>query len=76
MEEIQAKPLTDEKYREYDFGGRVYRIDNPQELYMRAGGTTHRIVDINGVVHCVPAPGHVGCVLRWEVKDGHKRVAF
>ncbi len=74
--EIKAKPLTDELWREYDFGGRAYRINDPQELYMREGGTTHRIVDNMGVVHCVPAPGHMGCVLRWCVRDGKPRVAF
>lgn len=58
-------PLTDETYREYDFGGRTYRIDNPVSLFYRIGGSTHRIVDAAGVTHCLPAPGEGGCVLRW-----------
>lgn len=68
--------ISDEIWREYDFNGRVYRIDHPAHLYMRPGGTTHRVVDSNGVVHCVPAPGHGDCVLRWTVKDPTKPVAF
>jgi hypothetical protein len=57
--------LTAEQWREYDFGGRVYRIEKPSALYLRDGGSTHRVVDGAGVVHCVPAPGLNGCVLRW-----------
>lgn len=64
--------LTDEEYREYEWyhhdspQPRCYRIDNPKALYYRVGGATHRIVDSNGVTHCVPAPGVMGCVLRWK----------
>lgn len=57
--------ISDETYREYDFGGRTYRIDNPKQLYYRSGGSTHRVVDASGVTHCVPAPGVGGCALRW-----------
>jgi hypothetical protein len=59
-------PLMDEVYREYDFDGRVYRINNPKALYYRIGGNTHRVVDNFGITHCVPAPGYMGCVLRWN----------
>ena len=77
-EELVCKDLrpTDEIWREYDFGGRVYRIDDPQELYFRPGGSTHRVVDANGIVHCVPAPGFNGCVLRWYKPKGRKPVDF
>lgn len=53
-----------EDWREYDFDGRVYRINDPQAVYV--GGTTHVVVDADGVAHCVPAPGVRGCVLRWS----------
>lgn len=76
MSELQPKDLTVEQYREYEFGGRVYRIESPVALYSRAGGTTHRVVDSDGVVHCVPAPGQLGCVLRWKSKDPNKPVDF
>lgn len=58
--------ISDEAWREYDFNGRTYRIAGPKDLYMRAGGTTHRVVDKNGITHCVPAPGVGDCVLRWQ----------
>ena len=55
-----------EAWREYDFGGRVYRIENPVTIQYRNGGETHRVTDAVGVVHCVPAPGQHGCALRWK----------
>ena len=61
--------ISDEEWREYEwFYGdepRLYRIDNPVLLFYRIGGATHRVVDTHGVTHCVPAVGHMGCVLRW-----------
>ena len=55
-----------EEWREYDFSGRIYRIIAPTRVEFRPGGTTHRVTDAEGVVHCVPAPGRDGCVLRWK----------
>lgn len=71
---MEAKDLTPEAWREYDFGNRVYRIDDPKQLYV--GTTTHRVLDGAGVVHCVPAPGQAGCVLRWQPKDATDPVQF
>lgn len=71
---MQPKDITDELYREYDFGGRIYRIDAPKSLYV--GNTTHRVVDSDNVVHCVPTPGNGGCVLRWKTKFSDKPVLF
>lgn len=74
--------LTPEAWREYDFGPAdpkarvVYRITEPQQLYYRPGGYTHRVVDKTGTVHCVPAPGYNGCVLRWANKPGEGPVSF
>lgn len=65
MSELKEFDLSDEKWREYDFNGRIYRIDNPKTLFIRQGGTTHRIVDSENLVHCIPAPGTGDCVLRW-----------
>ena len=73
---LKASDISSELWREYDFGGRVYRIEKPKALFSRCGGTTHRVCDDNGVVHCVPAPGHNGCVLRWQSKDTNKPVVF
>ena len=63
---IGPKDLTVEEWREYDFDDRVYRIESPVAFYYRPGGTTHRVITADGVVHCVPAPGVNGCVLRWK----------
>lgn len=61
--------LTCEHYREYEFAGKTYRISDPVAGYFRRGATTHKILDSQDVVHCVPAPGHLGCVLRWSPRD-------
>ena len=58
------RDISVEEWREYDFGGRVYRIERPQQLWV--GETTHRVTDAAGIVHCVPAPGRGDCVLRWK----------
>jgi hypothetical protein len=55
-----------EEWREYDFGGRVYRIERPVSVEFKKDSTTHRVTDSDGVVHCVPAPGQMGCALRWR----------
>jgi len=70
--------LTKEEWREYDIPGRdkPYRIDKPQKMFFRFRGTTHRIVDSNNVVHCVPVPGNYGCVLRWKSINVEKPVNF
>ena len=77
---LVEKDITTEKYREYDFINnghvRVYRIENPVKLFYRAGGETHRVVDSTNTVHCLPAPGEKGCVLRWENNDTENPVNF
>ena len=55
-----------EEWREYDFSGRVYRIESPVSVQFREGGSTHRVTGGDGIVHCVPAPGTGDCVLRWK----------
>lgn len=72
--QMDSKSLTGESWREYDFGGRVYRIESPQALWI--GTTTHRVLDAAGVVHCVPAPGEKGCVLRWQPKNAAEPIQF
>ena len=69
--ELIKGDLSNELWREYDFNGRIYRIENPQYVLFYKGGTTHRIVDSNNITHCAPSPGFNGCVLRWEGKKGH-----
>jgi hypothetical protein len=73
---MKRHKLTLEKWREYDFNGRVYRIDHPTELFVFPKGTTHRVVDHLGIVHCCPAPGYMGCVVRWCPKRADDPVQF
>lgn len=85
------KSIDDELYREYEWdevrqdengylsrtGDRVtYRISNPIALYIRPGGTTHRVVDSEGVAHCVPSVGIMGCVIRWKNPPDNDPVNF
>ena len=74
--ELVKRDISQEEWREYDFGGRTYRIEFPETLYFRPGGETNRVVDSDGVVHCVPFPGVRGCVLRWKNKAGEPEVVF
>ena len=55
-----------EDWREYDFDGRVYRINNPVSIYYSPGSSTHRVTDEQGVTHIVPAPANSGCVIRFR----------
>jgi len=68
--------LSREEWREYDWNGRVYRIAEPKTLFIREGGSTHRVVDTHNVVHCVPSVGVMGCVLRWFNSEENKPVNF
>ncbi len=66
--------IGDEVWREYTYQGRTVTIFDPQYLYV--GKTTHRVVDNEGFVTCVPAPGFHGCALRWLPRDPDAPVAF
>ena len=56
MSELLKFDISCEEWREYDLaGGRIYRIEEPQFLYLKADGTHHRVVDGEGVAHCLPA---------------------
>lgn len=63
-----------ELWRQYTFlsehGPVEYLIEDPQIVIFRPDGSTHRVVDSEGVVHCVPTPGFHGCVLTWQTRDG------
>lgn len=66
IDDLNLGDASREFWREYDFGGRVYHIIKPIGVYWRNGGSTHRVVDCDGITHCVPSPGVNGCVLRWS----------
>lgn len=72
--------LRCERYREYaNADGSVYRISDPLALYYREGGSTHRVVDKQGVVHCVDYPAGLNgsiVALRWVNRDKRVPVNF
>ena len=87
MSDLTKKDISHEIWREYeialgyadDWGlpaMRIYRIDNPVTLYTRPGGTTHRIVDRDGITHCLPAVGYHGCAIRWYNGEGNDPCKF
>ncbi len=76
MSDLKEYNISSELWREYDWNGRVYRIDAPVQLFLRPGGSTHRVVAATGIVHCVPSVGVMGCVLRWASRDSNNRVNF
>lgn len=70
--------ISCEEYREYYLvaSDYTYRINNPVSLYVRKGGTTHRVIDADGVAHCVLSPETGRSVLRWKNKANQKEVMF
>ncbi len=70
MSNLKKHELEGVLWREYDTPDRCYRIDGPVCFWTRDGGTTHRVMDAEGVVHIVPAPGVGGCVLRYKKHEG------
>lgn len=70
VEGLTLRDISSEAVRQYEAAGvGAYTIENPVGLYTRDGGTTHRVVDSNGVVHCVPFPNEGRTVLRWQNRD-------
>ena len=72
-----TRAIDTEVWREYEwvnaFGAtHIVRINGPVSLITRKGGTTHRVIDVDGIVHCVPAPEKCGVVLRWNNKPEEK----
>jgi hypothetical protein len=70
MSDLTEYDISHDEWREYDFNGRIYRIESPKKLLIRPGGSTHRVVDAEGITHCAPAPGTGDCVLRWKNPAG------
>jgi len=74
MSNLNEFDIATEQYRTYIMVNKVgqtveYRIDEPVTLFIRPGGSTHRVLDSKGIVHCVPAPEMFGSVIIWENKD-------
>lgn len=70
---IHEKPpapidLSSEIYRTYHYGdGTSYTIPSPKQLYLLAGGASHRVVDINDVTH---APRRPWVAITWKQSNG------
>ena len=75
---LQEFDISKEEWREYEWNStsEPYRIENPVKLFIRPLGSTHRVVDMEGVVHCIPSVGIMGCVLRWKNTDPNNPVNF
>lgn len=81
---LMKQDISQEEWRKYEWEylvmgqvfHRTYLITKPVLLFTRKGGTTHRVVDSTGVAHCIPAPGQMGCVLRWYNGEGKEPVNF
>ena len=80
MSDLSSRDISHELWREYEWVSegvvRVYRIESPVSLFTRPGGTTHRVVDADGVAHCIPAVGYMGCALRWKNPKDTEPVRF
>jgi hypothetical protein len=73
--------LTHETVRSYTWinqHGHEHTVEiySPQKLFKRVGGSTHRVLDNEGNIHCVPAPEKFGCVLRWRSCDTNNPCEF
>lgn len=66
FKELELLNISVEEYREYEVLGErsVYRINNPVGLYRDEERTFHRIVDHDGVIHCILFPNGGRTVLR------------
>lgn len=70
IEGLEKYDIENEEYREYILPNKeIYKIVNPKFLYLRDGGSTHRIVDSSGVIHCIPFGKDASVVLRWKNRE-------
>ena len=63
-----VKDISNERWREIYFlkTGKIYKISFPKTLIIRKGGSTHRVVDSDGIVHCYVAPELGETVIKWK----------
>lgn len=65
--------LTKEEWREYDFIGEDYHINNPVTLWITEH--SHRVLDKAGVVHWVPFDKD-SSIFRWKPRDVSDPIQF
>lgn len=69
--------ISSEEWRQVELEGNLkVHIQHPQTLIIRKGGSTHRVIDKEGVVHCYAAPETGKSVIRWKSKEGEPPVKF
>jgi|GEM_PF-3137536 len=71
-----SSDISDEEYRVVITNDLVHRIDNPKTLVLRKGGSTHRVIDQQGLVHCYAAPETGKSILQWKARPGKQDVIF
>lgn len=59
--------ISTEDWREYVYKDNSYRIEKPIKLYIREGGTGHRVLDAAGVTHWVPI--NIWHVIKWSAPE-------
>ena len=73
MSDLVTKDIQGSPWREYrwpvDGKEQCVRINSPQKLIYRPGGTTHRVVDAADEVYIVPAVGYFGCYIVYSPAD-------
>lgn len=57
--------ISKEEWREYHSTatGCTYHINKPVKLFIREGGTGHRVLDAAGIAHWVPVNPYT--IIRW-----------
>lgn len=78
--ELFRDDLLNEVWREYEFGPQdarvIYSISEPVELARYPTGTLHAVLDRQGVIHILPAPGVDGCVVRVKLNNQNEAVTL
>jgi hypothetical protein len=74
-ETLSRRDLHDQvAYLDFEFGPETHRatwvVRMPVSIFVPDDGRTWRVLDQHGVVHVLPAPGYLGCVVRYEKVPG------
>ena len=70
IDRLTLMNISDETVRTYyTMGVKVHEIVDPIAVYIRPGGTTHRVVDSTGLVHCVAFPNMGRTTFTWRNHD-------
>ena len=65
---IVPNDVSSEIFRTYHYGdGTSYTIHRPKQLYLLSGGSSHRVVDGDGVTHCPRRPWNA---ITWKQNNG------